>query len=388
VGTLSVIARHTGDAVELSITDDGRGIDMSTIRETLVRKKLVSPEEIDNLSRDQLLDYLFEPGFSTRSGVTNMSGRGVGLDVVKFTVERLGGEVRLESEPGKGSSISMRLPLAMSTLRCLLILVSGRLAAIPSSNVEKVILLKTDDTKIIGDTQVIEYRGQNIHISSLADALGIVSQGSSDSSNTKIVLIISFGERRLAFQVDDVIEYTQVILRPLGDLLERVPNISGISLLGSGEMALVLNPADLVRVAGSRRSKGILQKQVTEESKPKTLHILVVDDSIATRTLEKNLLESAGFIVTTATDGYNALQVLETESCDIVISDVQMPNMDGFELARAIKNRYGDQIPVVIISALGSDEDKAKGLEAGADAYIVKKDLTQRELVSTIEQLV
>ncbi|MDJ0762268.1 MAG: Hpt domain-containing protein [Myxococcota bacterium] len=385
---ISVVARHTGDAVEITVADDGRGIDPESIRKSLREKRGLTADQVEKFTTDQLLDYLFESGFSTQKGVTKISGRGVGLDVVKYTVERLGGEVRLESEVGVGTAITLRLPLAMSTIRCLLLRVAGRVLAIPASNVEKVIIPSSEDLKLIGSSEVILYGGQNVPLGSLGSLLGLASDTSTAVDANRMVAIISFGERRYAFRIDELIEYTQLILKPLGDLLGRVPNISGISLLGTGDVAIVLNPADLVRAAGGVRKESDKQLLPELSETVETTRVLVVDDSIATRTLEKTLLESAGFMVLTASDGYKALDTLSTNRFDIVLSDIQMPNMDGFELARTIKSRAQfSHLPVILISSLGSDEDKARGLAAGADAYIVKRELTQQELVETINQL-
>ena len=384
-GKISVVARHIGDAVELIISDDGQGIDPEKVKKTILHKGLLKEKEIANLSRDQLYDFLFESGFSTQKDVSKISGRGVGLDVVKHTMESLGGEVRLSGEVGKGTVFTLRLPLSMSTLRCLLARVSGRVMAIPASNVEKVILSAPNDLKQVGGGDVVTYRGQNITHMSLSDLLQL-SQSVRTRTETRVLVIVTFGERRVAFQVDDIIEYTQLILRPLGDLLERVSYVSGVSLLGTGEIALVLNPSDMVRASGGNVIRRVRQTAtVTEKT---AARILVVDDSMATRTLEKTLLESAGYTVMTASDGYKALDVINSQKCDLIVTDIQMPNMDGLSLTRVIKTQYRFlQIPVILVSSLGSDEDKARGLESGADAYIVKKDLSQKELVDTIEQL-
>ncbi len=390
VARLSIVARHTGDSVEIVVADDGKGVDPEIIRNSLMKKQGMTEAEANSLSTDQLLDCLFMAGFSTHIGVSKMSGRGVGLDVVKYTVERLGGEVRLESNLGEGTAITLRLPLAMSTIRCLLLKDSGRVLAIPASNVDKVIVPKSEDIKLLGGGEVITYQGENIPLGSLGEILGLKSGIAGSSKGERLVMMISFGDRRFAFTIDELLEYTQLILKPLGDLLERVANISGTSMLGTGEIALVLNPADLVRAAGGgvrlSTAKPIFPSEV--EATDLVGRVLVVDDSIATRTLEKTLLESAGYTVLTASDGYKALDVLATNRCDVVISDVQMPNMDGIELTHTIKSRpQFSHLPVILITSLGSDEDKARGLAAGADAYIVKKELTQSELVETIGQL-
>jgi two-component system chemotaxis sensor kinase CheA len=388
-GRLGITVRHTGDAVELTVSDDGQGIDPEKVSRSLVEKKLISESQVANLTSDQILDYLFESGFSTQREVSEISGRGVGLDVVKYTVERLGGEVRLDSRKGKGTAITMRLPLVMSTIRCLLIQVSGKVFAIPAANVERVLIPKPEMLKVMGGGDVLVYRDRNIPLGSLNDILCLTADMSARANDQRIVVIVSFGDRYFAFVIDELIEYTQAILKPLGDLLERVPNISGISLLGTGQVALVLNPADLVRAAGvGSRTKTPDSLFPGPAPVAQERRVLVVDDSIATRTLEKTLLESAGFTVLTASDGYKALDILTSEDCDVVISDIQMPNMDGIELTRTIRNRRPlEHLPVILITSLGSDEDKARGLAAGADAYIVKRELTQRELVETINQL-
>jgi len=388
-GRISVAVRHTGDSVEMSITDDGKGINPETIRATLRDKYSVPQAQIEELTDDQLLDYLFESGFSTQQGVTKISGRGVGLDVVKHTIEKFGGEVRLNSVFGKGTEISLRLPLTMSTLRCLLLKCSGRPLAIPSSNVEKVLVLREDDLRQVGGGNVIRFEDQNVPISPLED---ILYPGTDETAKrlaaSRFAAVVRFGDRRFAFGIEEISEYAQLVMKPLGDLLGRVPNVSGLSLLGTGETTLILNPADLIRSAGgiTARSSTATLKAVSEAIG--ALTVLVVDDSIATQTLEKTLLESAGYRVLTASDGLQALTVLAEHPCDLVISDVQMPNMDGFELTKTIKSRAGlSHLPVILITSLGSKEDMAAGLAAGADAHIVKKELTRSELVKTISQL-
>jgi two-component system, chemotaxis family, sensor kinase CheA len=387
-GRINVVARHIGDAVELVISDDGGGIDPEKVRASLKSKKMFRNRDVHSMSRDELFDCLFESGVTTQSDVSKVSGRGVGLDVVKYTMERLGGEVRLDSQVGKGTIFSLRLPLSMSTLRCLLFKVSERIMAIPASNIDKVLLVGEGEMRRIGGGDVITFNGQNIPLGSLSELLRLAASTGRTNQVSRIVVIISFGERRFAFYVDDIIEYAQVILRPLGDLLERVSYVSGISLLGTGELALVLNPSDLVRASGSTYVRRTRELTLENEDKATSARILVVDDSMATRTLEKSLLESAGYSVLTASDGFKALEVLNANKIDIVITDIQMPNMNGLELTRTLKTQYRFlQLPVILVSSLGSDEDKARGLEIGADAYIVKKELSQRELIATIEQL-
>jgi two-component system, chemotaxis family, sensor kinase CheA len=388
-GRIRVSTRHTGDAVELSIADDGRGIDPDKIRKALVERRKVSESQAKELSEEQLYDYLFEAGFSTQKGVSKVSGRGVGLDVVKFTVERFGGEVRLRSAKGAGTEITLRLPLAMSTLRCLLVRTSGRVLAIPAANIEKVLVLAASDISVIGGGRVIHFRDANVPVSALTDVLDLAKDKQGDSlALAKFAAIVRFGDRRFAFGVEELLEYSQLVLKPLGDLLARVPNISGLSLLGTGDLALVLNPADLIRSAGGVTIDQAAARFGETEKAARTTTILAADDSIATRTLIKTLLESAGYRAITAADGLQALNALANNTVDLVVSDVQMPNMNGFELTKTIKSRPNlSHLPVILVTSLGSEEDIAAGLAAGADAHIIKKELTRSELLKTINQL-
>ncbi|NLN62872.1 MAG: response regulator [Myxococcales bacterium] len=386
-GTIAVVARHMGDAVELSIEDDGRGISPEGIKEVLQTNFSLSETQIAELSTDQLYDYLFESGFSTTTRVSQISGRGVGLDVVKHTVEQFGGEVSLRSTPGEGTRIALRLPLTMSSIRCLLFGVGLQTMAVPAANIEKVLVLLEKDIQKVGGGDVINYAGGHLPLSSFQEVLQLSNAAHmSAQQNTGFAAVLRFGERRFAFAFDQIFEYTQLIIKPLGDLLERVPNVSGLALLGTGKLALVLNPADLIRSA-SGLSATKLPTVPPAAIQQRT--VLIVDDSIAVRTMQKALLESSGFKVLSASDGLQALQLLAYNTVDAVLSDVQMPNMDGFELTRVIKSRDKTKnIPVILVTSLGSDADIQAGLASGADGHIIKKELTRSELLKTINQLI
>ncbi|MBN1653194.1 MAG: response regulator [Deltaproteobacteria bacterium] len=388
MGRISVNTRHTGDSVELTISDDGRGVDHEAIRNKLLKEKELASDYVQSLDRDQLLDYIFKPGFSTKGSVTQLSGRGVGMDVVRHSVESLGGEVRLSSVAGEGTALTLRLPLAMSTIRCLLFRVAQRIMAIPAYNVEKVIAPRPDESRRLAGDDVLIHKGKNLPIRSIGEILGLTENLDASHKTSRVAIIVVFGERRVAFLVDELVEYAQLILKPLGDLLERVPNVYGISLLATGELALVLNPGDLVRavVVDRVNDSGRAPRKDLEPSQSR--RILVVDDSITTRALEKSFLEGAGFEVVAVADGYQALQALSSERFSLIIADIQMPNMDGLDLTKTIKSRADlAHLPVILVSALSSDQDKKNGMAAGADAYIVKKELTQRDLLDTIDQL-
>jgi two-component system chemotaxis sensor kinase CheA len=242
------------------------------------------------------------------------------------------------------------------------------------------------DIRVIGGAAVVDYQGRSIPLFYLSDTL---QQNRLQTNSTMVVVaIVRFGDRRAAFIIDEVIEYTVLVLKPLADFLEKTPCVSGLAPLNTGELSLVLNPGDLIRFAYGVRSEGhraVVHKKVEKKA---ATRILLVDDSIATRTFEKTLLESAGFEVIAVADGYQALKALDTHQVNLVITDVQMPNMDGIELTRTIKaNKDFAHLPVLLVTSLGSDQDKAKGVAAGADAYIVKSQLTEGDIVTTINQL-
>ncbi len=387
-GKLIIEGRHLGDSVELIIHDDGAGIDPKAIREKLISAYDMHPENASRLTEAQLFDYLFEPGFSTSRKVSQISGRGVGLDVVKYTIEHLGGEVSLQSTPGKGSAFILRLPLTMSSIKCLLVEAGGQTLAIPASNVSRVTVLNETAIRSIGGGDVLMVDNQQIPLTTFEKILTPDKQTDDQQrKESRFAAIVRFGNRKYAFGFNRIFEYTQLVIKPLGDLLERVPNVSGLALLGTGKLCLVLNPSDLIRSA----SGTFTQRAITNAAKPQRKRlttVLVVDDSIAIRTMQQTLLESAGFKVILATDGLQALQELGNNDIDLVISDVQMPNMDGFELTRAIRTRPRLQsIPVILVTSLGSPEDISAGMDAGADAHIVKKELNRTELLTTISQL-
>ncbi|MBN2529785.1 MAG: response regulator [Deltaproteobacteria bacterium] len=386
-GHLTIEGRHLGDAVELHIVDDGNGVDPERIRTKLVEAYQMDADVAARLSEAQLFDYLFEPGFTTSQKVSQISGRGVGLDVVKYTIEHLGGEVSLQSTLGKGSRFILRLPLTMSSIKCLLVDAGGQTLAIPAANVSRVTVMDETDVKTIGGGDVIIQEGQQIALTSFEEILYPEKDFKERKRrDLRFAATVRFGNRKYAFGFDRIYEYTQLVIKPLGDLLERVPNVSGLALLGTGKLCLVLNPSDLIRSAtGTVAQKTLALKKLPQK---RQTTVLVVDDSIAIRTMQQTLLESAGFKVLLATDGLQALQTLGNNEVDLVISDVQMPNMDGFELTKAIRSRNRiKSIPVILVTSLGSPEDISAGMAVGADAHIVKKELTRTELLTTIGQL-
>jgi two-component system chemotaxis sensor kinase CheA len=351
---------------------------------------MILAEEIGRLHDEAIWDLIFRPGFSTAGTVTELSGRGVGLDAVLAKVEGLKGFLRVESKAGEGITFSLSLPLTLSTIHALLFQVNGTTFCLPTDMLEKTLLLAPDHiTSVEGKTTVI-INEEPIAFSWLADVLNLPKE---DNKNGTIpALLLSNPRGRAVFGVDALLGEEEIVVKGLGRLLNHIPYLSGGSILGRGEIALILNPNDLFRSLSHH--SGIHPPSApspkSRPSLPSTKKtVLVVEDSLTTRTLERNILEAAGFDVTTAIDGEEALIKLHEKSFDIVITDLQMPRLDGFALTERIKKdeRFKD-IPVILVTALQTESDKRRGIEAGADAYITKATFDQKHLLGIIQRFI
>lgn len=378
-GQLTIAATLQGSELEVDISDDGRGLDLEALRARAVQ--LGVPPPSDDKEAAQLV---FAAGLSTAAAVTPLAGRGVGLDAVRRTVEGMHGSVRVVSEPGRGTRFHLRVPLHISTLRCILMSIGGQKFSIPCSQVVRVLTVRADALSSLDSTQVVRSEGQAVPVLSLAHVLGLDATAAEGSAPA---LVIAADGRQVALVVDELLGESECILRPLPSRLSGLQNLSGIATPPSGRAALVLNGGDLARAA---------LRIVTAGAAPAPLHaptqrprLLVVDDSLTTRTLLKSVLEGAGYEVVAAGDGAEAWHLLQGEAFSLVVSDVQMPNMDGVTLTQTIRQSAAlARLPVVLVTALGSDEDRRRGLEAGATAYLTKTAFDQRTLLDTIASLV
>jgi two-component system, chemotaxis family, sensor kinase CheA len=378
-----------GNQVMLVVEDDGAGISLENIIDTAIRKNLISPTEAESLTREQTLDLLFRPGFSCKQIITEISGRGVGLDVVQANLGTIKGCVELDTEVGRGSVFTLRVPLTLSTDHGLLIRSGESIFAIPLVSVDCIINLDPDDIVQVGAGEAILRDGKAIPLRSLGRALELTSDGPGSGQWTYHVVVVSSGWHAVALIVDEVIGQQELVIKPLNAPLLSVRNVAGGTLTSSGGVVLVLNPRELVdsalqpgratRLSGSRQTE-------TEVAVPK---ILVVDDSLTTRTLEKNILENNGYRVTLAVNGKEGLENMLKNHFDLVVTDIKMPEMDGFELTERIKHDENlQQTPVVVVTSMTSEEDKQRGIEVGADAYIVKSQFETRALLDVVRQLV
>ncbi|MBI5248891.1 MAG: response regulator, partial [Desulfomonile tiedjei] len=384
------ISQVSGNQVEIVVSDDGAGIDVAKVRDAARKRGMISEQEKLRLEGQDAVSLVFRSEVSTSPVVSNISGRGLGLAIVREKVENLGGNISVATADEVGTSFRILLPVTLSTFRGILVSVSDQLFVIPTANVERVARIKKEVIKTVGNRDTIELKGRAMPLVKLSDALELdrVAKKSDDSEFVK-ALILRSGETLVAFNVDAILQEQEVLVKGLGKQLSRVRNIAGATVLGSGKLAPILNVQDLVKSAMKYSSSGSGPAVKLEELESGTRSVLVVEDSITSRMLLKNILESSGYQVTTSVDGVEAWNLLKREYFDLVVSDVEMPRMDGFELTANIRadEKLG-ALPVVLVTSLGSREDKERGIDVGANAYIIKGSFDQNNLLETLERLV
>jgi len=369
-GVLELRAETRGGRVEITVSDDGRG---------------VSPQALEEARRvGSLVDVLTRPGYSTAREVTELSGRGVGLDAVKKHVESFGGSMEVQSEPGKGTSIVLQLPLALALLEVLLFERAGNVFGLPLPTVEEAV--SVGDTFSLQGRPALELRGGQIPLFDVAELVGSHATPLPPGAPA---LVVSAGGRRIAAACDALYGEEEVVVKPLGPLF-RVEGYLGAAILGDGRIALLLDAMNLTR--GHRRVSAAAPtfRQGGKDAKVDLAQkILVVEDSFTVRELQRGILEAAGYRVATARDGREALDMLaRDDDVELVITDIEMPELDGFALTEAIRSDPArSSLPIVVVTSLGSEEDRRRGIDAGADAYMVKRSFDQQAMLETVERL-
>jgi two-component system, chemotaxis family, sensor kinase CheA len=371
-GRVELRAEQRGGMVAIVISDDGKGLPANVFHQSRVEG-------------ESLVDIVTAPGFSTAGEVSGLSGRGVGLNVVKTVVGSFGGSMSIESEPGRGTSTTLLLPLTLALLDVLLVERGGAVFGVPLAAVEEAIAV--DRTLSLAGRPSIELRGQSLPLFDLA---GLVGFGSApDPPRHAPALIVSATGRRIAAVCDLLIGEQEVVVKSLGPLLASVRGYLGAAILGDGRIALLLDPATLARGPRATRRPTTAPEPVVPAVREHA-KVLVVEDSFTVRELQRSILEAAGYRVVTARDGREALSRLEEDKeIGLVVTDIEMPELDGIELVRAIRaDERHSELPVVIVTTRGEEEDRRAGLAAGADAYMAKRSFDQQALLDTIGQLV
>ncbi len=389
VGTIRLRARQTSNTLIIELQDDGNGLDLSAIKESAIRNRLYSVEELAAMNEVDIQALIFSTGISVKAVATNLSGRGFGMNIVRDHVEKLHGTIHVESVSGKGCTFSIQLPTIFVTTHVLMIRVDGNIYAVPIEAVESNVLFSLDEVFTVEGQDTIYVQNQPISVIPLADILGCEKKEevSDGARNRFLCVVLKISGKRLAILVDEVFEEQKIVVTPFHDYLGKIPNFTGAAIMKTGEVCLVLNARDIferIQKQGSITSK--LSHLPTYSKRQKT--ILVVDDSNLVRVMLKRVLEGENYRVLVAEHGETALNIMAGEPIDALISDIEMPVMNGYELVskvRMLGNYY--KLPIILISTLSSVDDKRKGLEVGANAFINKSQLNSVLILDTLRQL-
>ncbi|MFL5345454.1 MAG: hybrid sensor histidine kinase/response regulator [Hyalangium sp.] len=379
-GRVRIRVRADGDMLHIEVEDDGRGIDPDRLKSVAVNRHLITQAQAAALSEREAVDLIFRPGFSTRDQVSEISGRGVGMDVVKRKVETLGGSVGVASRIGRGTTISLRLPQSLALMKVLLVRLGDDVYGIPAADVVAVTRVKPEDRMEVFGTLAVKHRGKPIALVAMGPLLGVNGGNRMDKPPA---VVVRHGDDNAALVVDGFVDEREVAVKPCGgDFLKGAPFIAGTAALEDGRIAVLCHVPDIMSEV--RR----MARPVTQQAASKRLRVLLVDDSPIARATEGALVKALGHSVEEAQDGEEAYAKVQINSYDLILTDVQMPKMDGFSLTRRLKTTPAvARIPVIILSSLAAPEDKRRGLEAGADGYLVKGELGVEILAQTIERL-
>jgi two-component system, chemotaxis family, sensor kinase CheA len=387
--TATIILRgyQSGSSIGIEISDDGRGLDLASIKQTAVRRKVRTQAELAAMSESEIQSLIFASGFSTRTEITELSGRGVGLDVVRANVERLKGSIQVTSNPGNGCKFQVRLNTSLATTKVMIVQLNQTLYALPLEFIQTMITLPKDEIYEVEGKSTTTFEAQPISVTWLAHLLQLPTpEDYSKNKHNLACIILQIGSDRFGVFVDDLIDQQDVVIKPQSRLLKRIPNIAGATILGSGEVCMILNPPDLLHSLRNGSWHNVAHPTESIETKNK---LLLVEDSLIIRTQMQRLLKGAGYDITIAENGLQGWQKVQEQKFDIVLSDVEMPHMNGLEMTAKIRqNSQYDQLPIVLITTLASPEDKRRGREAGANAYLTKGDFDQQLLFQTLNQLV
>lgn len=384
------VCQVNGNKIEIRVSDDGAGVDVNSVKESAVSHGIVSPGEVRNLSDHEAMSLIFHSGVSTSPLITRISGRGLGMAIVRAKAEKLGGKAAVESKRHAGTTLRMTLPQTLATFRGIVVSAAGQTFVAPMASIERVLRLKPSEIKMVENRETISVNGRAVSLARLEAVLELPRRsGAAEESAAIPVVVMSSAEQRVAFAVDEVMREEEVLVKPLHQPLVRLRNISGATVLGSGKAVPVLNVADLIK---SARKHGVAPVAVvapkTEAPAP-SKKVLVVEDSITSRMLLKGILETANYQVRTAVDGIDGFTALREERFDLVVSDVEMPRMNGLDLTAKIRaDKALADVPVVLVTALESRQERERGIDVGANAYIIKSSFDQSDLLEVVRRFI
>ncbi|MEA1950860.1 MAG: hybrid sensor histidine kinase/response regulator [Planctomycetota bacterium] len=387
---LRIEARHNAGMLVLTIADDGRGIDLEKIRRRVVERNLADGQMAGDFSDSELLDFLFLPGFSTSEQVTEVSGRGVGMDVVHTMVHSVGGKIRIQTEPGRGTTVRIELPITLSVIRAVLVTIAGEAYAFPHNRIDRLVRLPQEELSSLEHRQHFTLDGRNVGTVLASQVLDL--QGGSESDDDLSVILFSNHSNQYGLVVGEFHGEHDLVVRPLDPRLGKVPNINAASILDDGSPVLIVDVDDLrssieklLRSSRLRRTG----EQTGDKHHARAKRILVVDDSITVREVQRQLLANEGYAVEVAVDGMEGFNSVRQGDFDLVITDIDMPRLNGIDLVSMIKKDSRLQaVPVVIVSYKDREEDRLRGLEAGANYYLTKSSFHDETLLGVVKELI
>jgi len=391
IGKLRLEAMHRSGMLMITVSDDGRGIDLQQLREKVIRKGLVTLEIARHLSDAELLDFLFLPGFSTAKQVSEISGRGVGLDVVHSMAHEVGGIVRAQTTLGKGMTFHLELPLTLSVIRTFLVGIGGEPYAFPLARIERCLLLSPSEIQILEDRQFFRFNNNNIALVNIHSVLEL--NVSPLPRQQLYVVVVSDRFHSYGLVVDEFLGEYDLVVRPLDSRLGKIPDISAVAVMLDGMPVLIFDVEDLVHSIDKMLASKRMHK-ISDDNAPSVSHavqkwILVVDDSLTVREMERKLLEHQGYWVRVAVDGMDGWNAVRTEAYDLVVTDVDMPRLNGIELVTQMKQHHQlRHIPVIIVSYKDTEAHRLQGLEAGADYYLTKSSFEDDSFVNAVADLI
>jgi two-component system, chemotaxis family, sensor histidine kinase and response regulator WspE len=389
-GLVRLEARHHAGLLSVRVSDDGRGIDPETLRKKAVERGLVSADMARSLSQAELMEFVFLPGFSTASRLTEISGRGVGLDAVRSIVTAIGGSVSASSELGAGTAFSLELPVTRSVIRAILVEIAGEPYAFPLLNIARIVSVPKAAIKTMEGKQFFVQNDTNVGLVRAEQVLRLEQPNTARAELS--VVVIGDDARRFGVVVDCFLGEQDLVVRPLDPRLGKVQDVAAAAVLPDGTPALIVDVGDMLNTIGKLVDQGkldtVLRQDKSATPRPRK-RVLVVDDSITVREVERQLLANRGYEVDVAVDGVDGWNSIQNTAYDLVITDVDMPRMNGIDLVRAVKqNARLQAIPVVIVSYKDRSEDRLNGLSAGANYYLTKSSFHDDTLVSAVEELI
>lgn len=386
---ISVTPRD-GNKVEIRVEDDGGGIDTARIKAAAVSAGYLSGEQAELSDETQAHELVFKSGLSTSAIITEISGRGLGMAIVQEKVEKLGGRIAISSTAGTGTCFTITVPVTLATFKGILVEVSGHVFVVPTASVDRVNRHRRSDIQTVENRETVLVDEHRLPLVSMESVLELPPREHPFPSDFVVSVVLGDGDRRVAFSVDGILNEQEVLVKRLRKPISRVRNVAGATVLASGAPAIILNTSDLLQSA-ARSPSPVRKRHAAMKSRrlgAPARKILVTDDSVTSRMLLKNILQSAGYDVSVSVDGVDAYTALKTNEFDLLVSDVQMPRMDGFDLTAKIRaDKKLADLPVVLVTALGSREDHERGVDVGANAYVVKGNFDQSNLLDVIRKL-